>query len=201
MQSRTPLSNALTTNEMVSQVTPLDALRVGRRLWLDCERIHMSALASELGINRATLFRWVGNKDLFTGEVIWSFYTESLEKIRGEATFEGASYLVFVCEQLVSRMMKSRPLHYFISQDPEYAIRILASKDSVVQARSIHAIEGLMAEQEARGAWQPPLPIKDLAYLTVRIAESFLYGEVISDQEPGISHIGKAFRLILADRR
>ena len=32
----------------------------------------MSALADELGVNRVTLYRWIGSRDRLLVEVIWS---------------------------------------------------------------------------------------------------------------------------------
>ncbi len=52
--------------------TPLDAFRLARRKFLAAERIDMSALAEELGVNRVTLYRWVGSREQLLVEVIWS---------------------------------------------------------------------------------------------------------------------------------
>ena len=43
-----------------------------RRRFQAAERIDMSALAEELGVNRVTLYRWVGSRDRLLVEVIWS---------------------------------------------------------------------------------------------------------------------------------
>ena len=44
-------------------VGPLDALREGRRWFLAGQRVDMSELAAALGISRATLYRWVGDRE------------------------------------------------------------------------------------------------------------------------------------------
>ena len=48
-----------------------DALRLARRKFLAAQRIDMTALASELGVNRVTLYRWVGSRDALMVEVLW----------------------------------------------------------------------------------------------------------------------------------
>ena len=54
-------------------VGPLDALREGRRRFLAGQRVDMSELATALGISRATLYRWVGDREQLLGEILWSF--------------------------------------------------------------------------------------------------------------------------------
>ena len=61
-------------DKTVTRATPAEAFKRARRMWLKGERIHLAPLADELGIGRATLFRWVGNKDLLVGAILWSLY-------------------------------------------------------------------------------------------------------------------------------
>lgn len=198
MQGETPLTRTLNEQEAGNAATPLDALKLGRKRWREGERIQLGAIAKELGINRATLFRWVGNKELFLGEVIWSFYKKMFENILERAPGQGPDFVVYVCEQLVSEMMASEPLHVFIRQDPEYAIRILTSKSSVVQSRSIEAMADMIRGQMETAASAPPIEPDDLAYLLVRIGESFMYGDVISGQMTNARHTSTAFRLLVS---
>jgi len=46
-----------------------DALRLARRKFLAAQRIDMTSLAAELGVNRVTLYRWVGSRDALMVEV------------------------------------------------------------------------------------------------------------------------------------
>lgn len=196
----TPLSRALAGEASACTVTPLDALAVGRKRWLNGERINMGSIAKELGINRATLFRWVGSRDLFIGEVIWSFYREVLDATCKGTAGQGPGYVASVCERLLRKVMKSEPLQQFIQQDPQYAIRILTSKFSLFQARSINAVRELIAGQVRNTDWIPPISENDLAFLIVRLGESFLYGDVISGHKAEITQIATAFKLLTAER-
>jgi hypothetical protein len=45
-------------------------------------------------------------------------------------------------------------------------------------------IEELLDAEIGAGNLVPPLPVSDLAYLIVRIAESFIYTDVITGGEP-----------------
>ena len=158
----------------------------------------MGPIADELGINRATLFRWVGSRELFVGEVIWSFYRDLIDKTREKTTGEGPDYIVAVLEYLLRKLVGSEQMQHFIRQDPEYAIRVLTSKSSPVQARSVAMVEELIAEQAETTDWSPPINRQDLAFLIIRVGESFLYGDVISGQQTDIAQTTTAFRLLLS---
>lgn len=196
----TPLSKAMAGQAPRSSADPLQALEAGRRQWLAGERISMKTVADEIGINRATLFRWVGSRDIFVGEVIWSLYQEVLEAVSRKTSGEGPDYVVALLEQVLQRLVANKPLHQFILQDPEYAIRILTSKSSVFQGRSVSAKRKIIATQSSNTNWIPPIDQGDLAFLIVRIAESFLYGDVISGQKTDIAQTTMAFRLLLSGR-
>ncbi|ERS13651.1 QsdR family transcriptional regulator [Alloalcanivorax xenomutans] len=197
MHNDTPLTRALTQQEAKVQATPLDALKLARKHWLEHSRLNMGSLAEELGVNRATLFRWVGNKDLLLGEVLWSFYRVLFDQIIEDAEGEGGEYLAWACEQVVVRIMENEPLQRFIRQDTEYAIRILTSKSSIIQGRSIEVIRGLLQSEADAGRWRSPIPLAELAYLIVRVGESFLYGDIISGHDTAMPHARTAFRLLL----
>lgn len=49
----------------------LRAFRAARRVVIAGERLDMGKLAARLGVDRTTLFRWVGNRDQLMAEVTW----------------------------------------------------------------------------------------------------------------------------------
>src|SRR5687768_8143034 len=51
---------------------PPEVLRLARRRLAAGERLEMSSLAAELGVNRVTLYRWVGSRERLLVEVLWS---------------------------------------------------------------------------------------------------------------------------------
>src|SRR6476661_7610627 len=76
--------------------TPLDAFRLARRKFLAAERIDMSALADELGVNRVTLYRWVGSREQLLVEVVWSLGARTLERVDARVRAKGAERIVRV---------------------------------------------------------------------------------------------------------
>jgi AcrR family transcriptional regulator len=193
----TALERALASNGAAARPTPLDALRLARRRWLAGERLDMGALAKELGISRATLYSWVGSRERLIGEVIWSFAEEGIRQARESATGSGPEYVADVAERFARLNAGFEPLRRFVAQDPELALRVLTSKNGPVQGRMIAVVRELLEEQVANGALTPALDVDTLAYLMIRVNESFLYSDVITGSEPDVDKAVEVVRLLL----
>jgi AcrR family transcriptional regulator len=193
----TALERALAGDGARPRPTPLDALRLAQRRWLAGERLEMGALARELGISRATLYSWVGSRERLIGEVLWSFAEAGVRQAREAATGSGPDYVVDVFERFVHLNASFEPLRRFIEQDPELALRVLTSKNSPVQGRMIATAHALLAEQVEAGALMPGLDIETLAYTLIRVAESFLYSDVIAGSEPDVDRAVEVVRVLL----
>jgi len=89
-------------------------------------------------------------------------------------------------------------LRQLLERDPETALRILTSKEGVVQARAVRAIEQLVLDEMG-----PPRGITSaaLAYAVIRVAESFCYSDVIAGQAPDIESAAEIIRRLLTDPR
>lgn len=199
--TNSPLHTTLLTDTPKSpKATPRDAFRNARDHWLRGERIHLASLAEELKIGRATLFRWVGNKDLLLGEVLWSTYEPLRAKALEQTQGHGVDYVVGVYRRINSTLLHSKPLRTFISQDPEYALRILTSTRSPLHSRVVKANARTLREQSAQGHIRPPMKIESLSYFMVRLAESCLYSDIICGREPQqeeLEEACKAVRILL----
>lgn len=182
------------------KASPVDLFQLARRHWLTGERVDVGALAARLKIGRATAFRWVGSRDLLIGEILWSLCDRLLRDTAVQVTTRGPQRIAQICE-IVSRAIASfRPLRQFVRQDPEYALKLLVSKLGPVQRRSIERVRDLLLAESATGALALPLKVDTLAYLIVRIAESFIYADVVSDQQVDMADAGLAIELLLSGR-
>ena len=172
------------TEKTTTRATPADAFRRARRMWLNGERIHLASLSAELNIGRATLFRWVGNKDLLLGEVLWSLYEPLRLEALNATPGNGVDFVVGVYRHINSTLLHSEPLRRFIREDPEYALKILTSSQSTLHSRTVEANTRTLRDQIAGGHINPPLNVNSLSYFMVRLAESCLYSDIINGREP-----------------
>jgi AcrR family transcriptional regulator len=194
----TPLERALAApTDSPARATPLDALRVARRMWLRDQRIDMGALASELGVSRATLYNWVGDRERLTAEVLWSMAQRTLDEGREVANGKrGAEYLSATNEHYLTTLAGFDANRRFIERDPEFALRILASRRTPFQRRLIEAVKDMIVGEMERAGYEPALDPDTLAYLIVRVGESFIFNDVITGAEPDLDKAIQASQVL-----
>jgi len=194
---QTPLARLLSANGGGVRATALDVFELARRKWLAGERIDIGRLAAELGVGRATVFRWVGSREQLYGEVISALFAAALERAQRDASGVGADFVADVTHRLLQAFLAAEPLRRFVKQDPEFALRVLMSKRSPVEHRCTSAVQALIEAQAAAGHIRPAMAPEAMAYVIVRIGESFLYRDVISGAAPDIDTATQAIRILV----
>jgi AcrR family transcriptional regulator len=178
-------------------VTPVDALRRARRTFLASRRVDMNELAAELGVGRATLYRWVGGRDQLLGEVMWSLAQPGLEQAKAEAAGEGVDWVLAVYRRFGELILDTPAVLHFVRQEPEAALRVMASKSSPHQGRVIDWYRDLLLEAQERFGIEYRLDPDTLAFTLIRIAESFLWTDLITGGEPDLSRGWEVARVLL----
>ncbi len=194
--SQTPLSRMLA--ETGSRPDALTAFRVARRAFMAGRRLEMQELAAELGVSRATLFRWVGGKDQLLGEIVWSVTEPTFR--RAQATGDGltgAARLTTITGNFAAAVIESPYFPAFVQREPERALRLLTTRATGFQGKLLVLFEQLLHEEIDAGNLDPPLPVHDLAYLIVRIAETFIYSDVIAGETPDPDKVRQAVGALL----
>ena len=107
---KTPLSKALSDKTLRSRATPLDAFNLAKKNWMMTQKLNVGELAEELGVSRATLFRWIGNKDLLMGEIMWSLYEPTVMQARQSCSGDGVEYVVDVFRQVNTAILTYQPM-------------------------------------------------------------------------------------------
>src|SRR5919204_6987473 len=97
-KAQTALERAIAARDQAPRTTPLDALRAARRMWLSDQRIDMGGLAASLGVSRATLYNWVGDRERLTAEVLWSIAEQTIARARKRARGSGPTYVSAVID-------------------------------------------------------------------------------------------------------
>jgi len=78
------------------------------------------------------------------------------------------------------------PFQRLLEAEPEIALRVLTSKHGPVQRGVAATIERLLDAECERGALTLTIEPGVLAYVIVRIGESFLYADAIAGTEPDV---------------
>lgn len=196
-QPQTALERALAGDHEPTRATPLEALHAARRMWLAELRIDMGTLASELGISRATLYNWVGDRERLTAEVMWTIAEQTMAEGRAQTAGSGAEYLADVTEHYLVALAGFEPARRFIERDPEFALRVLTTNRTSFQRRLTSTVREMIEEQMLAHRYLPPLDPETLAYVLVRIGESFIFNNLITGTEPDLQKAIQASRVLL----
>ena len=183
---------------MYSSESALRAFREARHTFIAGSRIDMGALAASLGVDRTSLFRWVGNRDRLLSEVLWSLAVPTLEAAARDAARSGAARIVDVLSRFTADLIEAPYFRVFLTREPARALRLLTTTDSDVQRRLVTAISELIAAEAAAGTFDPaPLSAEELARLLVRVSESFTYADLISGEQPDPGRARATFEYVL----
>jgi hypothetical protein len=141
----------------------------------------MEAVAVDLAVSRATLYRVVGSRDRLLAEVLWRLASRALDHARERRTQDGIEGVLEVVRHFARQTLATQPLRRFIAAEPETATRVLVT----VEQRGIAAVTALFDEvglgkQSTYDLAFPGL-VEDppqVAYLLVRIVESLCFAEL-----------------------
>jgi AcrR family transcriptional regulator len=153
----------------------------------------MSALAAELGVGRATLYRWAGNREDLLGAVL----AEATERTfraavhevdtRGDGSVRlvGAERVLAVVDCFMRRVLAAEPLKALTHREPRLFVR-LATSPGMIETRSAELLQDLIQHEVKQGRMAPPLPVQVLSHAVVRIADGPLYAHLLGGGEPRI---------------
>lgn len=191
---KSPLTRRL---EAPAKATPQELFALALDWWNKGERFDIGRMAQELGVSRATVFRWVGTRELLYGEVLSSLFETALATARREARGKGPALIADITQRLLHLIMENEPLRRFVQQDAEYAMRVLMSKSSTVEQRSAAAVRAALEDGVREGLIRPAMELDALAYVIIRIGESFLYRDAITGEPPDVESAITAIRILL----
>ena len=85
------------------------AVDAATRLYLACEALDMSALANSLGVGRATLYRWVGNREDLLGTVLAEATERTYQRAIAHAASSGTDLLLTSSSGSCARLLPQLP--------------------------------------------------------------------------------------------
>jgi AcrR family transcriptional regulator len=178
---------------------PAEIFAAAAQAYLAGQRLDMKALARQLGISRATLYRRAGNREQLLDQVIWWRARRMLAgQLLGKAALAGPELIGAVVAGALRAIERDWPLHRFLDTDTDTALRILTGSRSVAGRGLTTALECLIDAERDRGAFRPELDSATLAYAIMRICEGFLYADVIADRPPDTARAVTVIRALLA---
>ena len=174
------------------------AFEAARETFIASRRIDMGSLAASLGVDRTSLFRWVGNRDALLSEVLWSLAVPTLVQAEHASSgLEGGERVAGILTHFVDDLITAEYFRSFLRREPARALRLLTTKESPIQRRYVATADWLVRRDLGDAPLGGAITPADLAYILVRLSESFTYADLISGDTPSADRARVAFRLTL----
>jgi Tetracyclin repressor-like, C-terminal domain len=193
----TPLERQLAHHPSPPRPTALDAFQLARRRFLAGERVEMGQLAADLGVSRVTLHRWVGSRDVLLGEVLWSLAEPTLRNARSATRRRGGAGVAEAFGRFLNDVHQASFMRAFLEREREIALRILTTSSSSVQSRLVRALTAMLDAEVRAGCLTAAMDLEDLAYVIVRLGESFVYTDLITGGQPDPNKARRAIAALL----
>jgi AcrR family transcriptional regulator len=173
--STTPLRRQLAGEAVGRRPAALDAFLAARRRFVAGERVDMTSLAAELGVNRVTLYRWVGSREQLLVEVVWALARRTLDDlVAGDRGGPGREVRILM--GFLEATLSHSGMQRWLAEEGESAMRLLTRHETDFQPRLIAAVEDLL---------DPGDPDRhEVAYALVRVIESYTYLDLITGERP-----------------
>lgn len=166
--------------------------------YVDGASIDLSTLAAENGVSRASAYRWFGDNDRLLAEVLLQRADANFERAsKLHASKRGRERVIATLSDFLHHASESEGTRALLDRNPQRAMSIIASRAYPNQRAVIENVEGLL-EEEAKRGMQLPADIRSLAYIIVRVIESFIYADVIAEEEPNPERAVDMIRLLVA---
>ncbi len=156
-----------------------DVLDASLHRYLRGQRVDVQAIASELGLGRATIYRWFGSREKLIGEVIVRATEPVLAKARAGLAGKGGPGLLDTFDRFNRALADAPALRAFVEQERDASLRIIASGGGVVEPRIVELITALIIEEVEAGTYEAPIEPSVLGFAIVKLAQAFLFNDAV----------------------
>src|SRR3954465_10039552 len=128
-----------------------DVLVAAMHRYLRGRRVDVQAIAAELGLGRATIYRWFGSREELIGEVLARAADPLLDAARAGARGRGGRVLLDTFDRFNRSLAGAPALLAFVEAERDAALRIITSGAGVVQPKMVTRIAALIDAEVRAG--------------------------------------------------
>ncbi|WP_459961392.1 QsdR family transcriptional regulator [Nocardia sp. IFM 10818] len=162
-----------------ASASPEDVLKAATAVFVDGQRIDVNAIATQLGVSRASVYRWFGSRDGLVGAVLSRQLERMVAHTDRRCRSTGEKRLEEVLNTTVQWLVDHDSLRTYFDNESTAALRMITRSDGPVHQAAVAMVERLIESAEAQG-YRPPIERGTLAYALVRLWEAFLYNDAVA---------------------
>jgi AcrR family transcriptional regulator len=179
-------------------------MSLAARWILDGRRLDMQGLADELGISRATLFRHAGSREKLMGSALRLLTRRMLAMAQEQWEAERPAHELHTPGtglRVNQYVAGSAGIRRLLDDEPALALRLLTDPRGPVQTEVVACVGDLLRRDVAEFGLVLPIDPDTLAYALVRLAESFLYADVLAARKPDVETANQLQRALIEGLR
>ena len=177
-----------------------EVLAAAMQRYLRGRRIDIQAIAAELGLGRATVYRWFGSREDLIGEVLFRAAEPLLADARANARGRGGRALLDTFDRFNRSLAEAPALRRFVEAERDAALRIITAGAGMVQPRIVAGITDVIEQEVRAGRYEPPVDPSTLAYAIVKLAEAFLFNDDVAGMRDDVDRLREVEAALLGVR-
>ena len=168
------------------RVTPGDAFARAREIVHSSERLDMKALAAELGVARATLYRWTGERERLLSDIMWVDVCSVLDHLLESSSERGVARIQVIADRFLDLLVSGEHFTTLLQTEGDTAFRLITAPTGGVRPRLVAKLAGHIREEVDAGFYRPPEDPELIAEGMVTLGERFLYngGDLTANPDP-----------------
>ncbi|WP_433562385.1 QsdR family transcriptional regulator [Nocardia sp. CA-151230] len=173
-----------------------DVLEAAIVVFLSGKRVDVNAIAAQLGVGRASIYRWFGSRDGLLGAAV----ARQLERVVAHADRRsrgsGGERLTAALNRTIDLLVENDALRSYFDNESTAALRLITRSDGVVHQAAVALVERFIERAESEG-YEPPIERDTLAYALVRLWEAFLYNDAVAGFRGDVDRLRKVQTALL----
>jgi AcrR family transcriptional regulator len=155
--------------------TPGDAFNAARQRFRAGDKLDMVALAEDLRISRATLYRWTGDRDRLLADILIAELHSLIRAATTRATGTGVARLESAIGWFLNTLAGLPSLRAFLVNERDNGLRMVTSPTGPVRPRIVETVTEVINRETVDGGYRPPAPPELLADGIIALAERYLH--------------------------
>lgn len=158
------------------RTTPAGAFERAREYLRAGKRLDMVQLAADLGIARATLYRWTGGRERLLADAVWAEAHAIAEHIvHATRRRSGLARIQMVCVDYLNYFGRNEGVTAFLQHERDSGLELLTRVNGSFRPRVIAWTRDMIQREIDAGNYRPPADPELLADAIITIGERFLH--------------------------
>ena len=180
--------------------TPAGAFERAREFIRTGKRIDMVALATDLGVSRATLYRWTGDRERLLADAVWAeAHATANHMLERHQALTGLARIQAVCVDFLAYFGNNDGVNAFLRHERDTGLQLLTWVNGGFRPRLTAWIRDHIQDEIDAGHYSTPEDPELLADGIVTIGERFLHHGGDPDVSPDPTSAGRMIALLLRE--